>query len=125
MTAPTAFTKTLVPGTNALAGTVITFQACDATNGNTIVPTGTERVVVINIDASNPHTFTITGQADPYGRTSNFSQAVAASTAFTAAAMIGYVTPVLSPQLWATGSPSLIQLPSTNSVSLVVAVLQG
>ena len=125
MAAATPFVKTVVPGQNALTGQAITFQACDATNGNTIVPTGTERIVVINIDAANPHTFTITGVVDPYGRTQNFSMAVPASTAFTAAAMSGIVSPVLAPQLWATGTPSLIGTPSSNNANLVVAVLQG
>ena len=110
MTTPTAFVKTLIPSRNAITGPVATIAACDASNGNSIVATGTEVCVVTNSD-SGSHTFTITGQPDRRGRSADFTKSIGAGATI--------VTPVLVQDLWADNT-GLIQLPTSNDVTLMV-----
>src|SRR6266545_7195780 len=61
-------TKTVAPGSYAAAGVAVTMTAADAGSKDQFAPTGTELILIQNTDA-NPHTWTLTSIADPFGRT--------------------------------------------------------
>lgn len=111
----TAVTKSLVPAITDLAGLVLTFSALDNTNGNSVVSTGSERIIFQNT-TGGALTATITGQKDPSGRTTNWSKSIPAN-AF-------WMTSVLPGYLWA-DTNGLIQIPSGLSASINIAVIYG
>lgn len=71
----------------------VTFNACDATNGNSFPVTGQEILLVQNSGAS-AYTFTIQSVADNFGRTdttlTNYSVAASAITAIELKYLIGW-----------------------------------
>lgn len=111
---------TAAPNPNALTGVSLTLTACDATNGNSIVSTNAERLIVVNT-AAGAGTFTITGPNDPYGRAGNFVMSVPGSASLAAVSII--ITPLLTSALWATGG--LILTPASNVATLLVGAVRG
>ena len=51
----------------------ITLAACDVANGNQVVPSGDDVLVVLNSDPTNPYTFTLASVADDKGRTGDIT----------------------------------------------------
>lgn len=126
--AQTVMTKTLLPAINSVGTAnatnlgLITMNACDATNGNSITSTGTEVLIVIN-STGGALTFAMTGVADQQGRTANYSVSVPATTIGAASTTSIVATPRLSQTLWSNGGQ--IFLPSSNNAGLYVGILYG
>jgi hypothetical protein len=66
--ARTHLTAVDMPGALDYDGTTITFAASDVANGNDVVFTGREVIIVRN-DGGSPYTITIASAADHLGRT--------------------------------------------------------
>lgn len=77
--ARTSLTAISAPGGNATTGTAFSYTAADVANGNSFKSTGKEIVVAKNTDGAVAHTVTISSTADPYGRTGDVSQSIAAN----------------------------------------------
>lgn len=71
--ARTSLTPVSAPGSYAAAGTVFTWTAADATNGNAFTLTGKQLVLAYNSDTAAAHSVTVTSVADEYGRTGNIT----------------------------------------------------
>ena len=116
-------TKTSLPGVNAVTGTAFLAgsAAMPVTNGTdsyTFANTGAEMAIVINTTAG-ALTVTITGVADPYGRSGNFSMSIPGSAAL--ATVSGAITPKLSSSLFG----STTTFPATNPAGLALCVVTG
>lgn len=110
----TAFTITQQPNPFAATGAALTMNAVDTVNGNSLVSTGTEMLVIQNTDGAGAHTFTVTSQADPQGRTGDWSMSVPLSS---------FVITQRFPQTgWAVGG--LIKTPSSNNTNFKVGVIR-
>lgn len=71
--AATALTKTNAPGSYPTAGTAVTMNSADASNGNYFTMTGQELVLVMNSDAVTGYTWTLTSVANSRGRTKDIT----------------------------------------------------
>lgn len=71
--AATALTKTTAPGSYPTAGTTVTMDAADASNGNYFIMTGQELVLVQNSHAVTAKTYTLTSVANVRGRTKDIT----------------------------------------------------
>ena len=133
----TALTKATLPPATFLppgsVGTAIPLNPCDAVNGNSIISSDDDILVVIN-STTGALTFTITGQIDPSGRLANFSMSVPGSFSATLATAGGttpfvsaIITPKLKSNLWSNTllAGGLILLPSSNVATLFVGVISG
>jgi hypothetical protein len=74
----TAITAIDAGGALDYSGVALTWTAADASNGNEVVCTGREIILVRNDDAS-AHDVTVTSVEDSYGRTKDQTANVAAS----------------------------------------------
>lgn len=118
-TGPTALTPVTLKINNyqVQAGDLtVTPAACDATNGNSYIFTGTEILMVQNSSGSTPYTFTVTPATDAYG-----AQNTTLSTYSVAANGFAFVQ-MSNPQGWIT-SGNLISLTCSN-VAVKFAVLR-
>lgn len=76
--ARTSLTPDEISGPYQQSGTDLTWTAGDATNGNSYTCTGREMVLARNTDTST-HTVTIKAVDDPYGRSVDASETLAAT----------------------------------------------
>jgi len=71
--ARTALTKTTAPGPYPTAGTTLTWNDADSSNGNDFAMTGRDLVLVRNAHATDPKTYTVTSAADSQSRTKDIT----------------------------------------------------
>lgn len=71
--AATTITKTAGPSPYPATATEFLWTAGDVGNGNDVVLTGKDILLVWNSDGAVQRTFTITSQPDPYGRSQHIT----------------------------------------------------
>jgi hypothetical protein len=110
----TAITKQTAPGQYPTAWGDLTFAAMDQANGNHFVSTGKELIIVRNDDAA-AQTVTVTGSADPFGRTASIQKSINAA----GLAIFG----PLPSSYWANNSGQIVLTPSSNNLKVAIVTL--